>query len=56
MRSNILVFSVILVVWSAVPFYATMGVSQQRTPPEAVEDAQTPRSVQSKRPEQQDLA
>ncbi len=53
MRRNVIVFSVILFIWSVILFYASMGVSQQRTPPEAVEDAQTPRSVQSKRPEQQ---
>ena len=53
MRSNVIVFSVILLIWSVVLFNASKSVSQQPTPPEAVEDAQTPRSVQSKRPEQQ---
>ena len=53
MRRNVIVFSAIILIWSVMLFYASMGVSQQRTPPDAVEDAQTPRPVQSKRPEQQ---
>ena len=45
MRGKVIFFSVILFICAVGVFYASKGVSQQRTTPEAVEDAQAPRSV-----------
>ena len=56
MRRNIIIFGVIIFIWSVILFYGSVGITQQRTPPEAVQDAQTPRPVESRRPEQQKTA
>lgn len=47
MRSQVIVFGVILSIWSIVSFYATTGVGQHRLLTETVDAAQAPRLVQS---------
>ena len=47
MRTNVMVFSMILSIWLIVSFYATTGVSEHRPLTETVDAAQAPRLVQS---------
>jgi cytochrome c peroxidase len=59
MRSRMILFATLLVfVGAGGLFYSTTGVGQQRSAParDAVEEAQTPRQVQSKRAEQEKTA
>jgi cytochrome c peroxidase len=54
-RQSVFGLTVVLLIVAALLFYTARGISQQRSGPipDAVQDAQTPRQVDPKRPEQQ---